>query len=146
MNITSPAFNHNQQIPAKYTCDGEDVNPELIFGEVPAGAKSLVLIVDDPDAPAKTWVHWVVFNIKPEVKSVGENTVPQGWLEGVTDFGQEGWGGPCPPAGVHRYFFKLYALDMELDLESGATKAEVETTMAGHILAQAELVGVYERS
>ena len=146
MKITSSAFEHNAKIPSKYTCDGENVNPPLQFLEVPENAKSLVLIVDDPDAPSKAWVHWVVYNINPQTTEVKENSVPDGGIEGMTDFGRPGYGGPCPPSGTHRYFFKLYALHSVLDLPQNATKQMVEQKMQGHIIDKTELVGLYSRS
>jgi len=148
MEITTPAFEHNGEIPSKYTCDAEDLNPELQISGVPESTDSLVLIVDDPDAPAKTWVHWVVFNIDPSTETIKENSAPSGAVEGTTDFGRTGWGGPCPPppTGEHRYFFKLYALDTTLDLDSSATKTDVEQAMADHVLDSASLIGLYSRS
>ena len=146
MIITSPAFSHNGQVPLKYTCDGEDINPPLTISGVPANAKSLVLIVDDPDAPRGTWVHWTVWNIKPDTTSIGENSLPMGAVEGTTDFGRTGYGGPCPPSGTHRYFFKIYALDTLINLSSSARKADIEKVMEGHILDQTELIGLYKRS
>lgn len=145
MKITSSAFTHNSKIPAKYTCDGENINPPLKFVDVPNNTKSLVLIVDDPDAPSKTWLHWVVYNISPDVTEVEENSVPEDGIEGVTDFGKPGYGGPCPPSGTHRYFFKLYALDTILDLPQNATKQMVEEKMDEHIIEEAELIGLYSR-
>ncbi|OGH29433.1 MAG: phosphatidylethanolamine-binding protein [Candidatus Levybacteria bacterium RIFCSPHIGHO2_12_FULL_37_9] len=146
MKILSSAFNHNKRIPAKYTCDGENISPPLQFLEVPESAKSLVLIVDDPDAPSKTWVHWVVFNINPQTAEVKENSVPQSGIEGMTDFGKPGYGGACPPSGTHRYFFKLYALDTILDLPQSATKQMVEEKMQRNIIDRAELIGLYSRT
>lgn len=145
MKITSPAFEHNQEVPSKYTCDGENVNPPLQFSDVPSEAKSLVLIVDDPDAPSRVWVHWIVFNIDPKTLEIRENSIPQGAVSGVTDFGKPGWGGPCPPNGTHRYFFKLYALDTQLSLDATADKKSVEHAMENHIITQAELIGLYKR-
>lgn len=145
MKIESTVFKNNQQIPSKYTCDGENTNPPLEFSDVPEKAKSLVLIMDDPDAPRGTFVHWVVFNIDPQTKDVAEGKVPDNGAEGVTSFGKQGYGGPCPPSGTHRYFFKLYALDEKLNLNRSAGKKEVESAMVGHILAQAELIGLYQR-
>lgn len=144
MEITSNAFEHNQGIPSKYTCDGENISPPLRFSEVPEDTKSLALIVDDPDAPSGDFVHWVVFNMPAGTAGIGENSSPAG-VQGTTDFGGTGWGGPCPPSGSHRYYFKLFALDTELDIDSSATKAELETAMTGHILDRAELVGLYQR-
>ncbi len=145
MKIISSAFQHNQSIPSKYTCDGENVNPPLSFSDIPENAKSLVLIVDDPDAPTGTFVHWTVFNISPSVQNVNEHSVPQGGVEGMTDFGKPGYGGACPPTGTHRYFFKLYALDAILNLSSTADKKAIEQAMQGRILASAELIGLYKR-
>lgn len=153
MTITSSAFKHNEPIPPKYTCDGEDVNPPLVFGDVPSGAKSLALIMDDPDAlrgilrpgSGQAWVHWKVWNIAPEVTEIKENSVPKGAVESTTNFGDTSYGGPCPPSGTHRYFFKLYALDTTIDLSPIATKPELEAAISGHILAQAELIGLYKR-
>ena len=147
MKLKSSVFENNGKIPSEYTCDSENVNPPLIISEVPDNAKSLVLIMDDPDAlkPAgKVWDHWIVFNIPVETKEVLENTEPEG-VQGMTSFGKTGYGGPCPPDAEHRYFFKLYALDTELDLPHGSEKKEVETAMQEHIIEQTELVGKYER-
>ncbi len=146
MKIVSSAFNHNLKIPSKYTCDGENVNPPLEFSDIPNGAKSLVLIFDDPDAPSKTWVHWVVYNINPQTSEIKGNSVPERGIEGMTDFGKPGYGGPCPPSGTHRYFFKLYALHTALDLPQTATKQMVEDKMQGHIIDKAELIGLYSRN
>ena len=145
MKITSIAFENQQKIPAKYTCTGENVNPPLQFLDVPQKAKSLVLIVDDPDAPMQgAWVHWVVFNIDPTVTSLSEDKKPDG-VEGTTSFGQASYGGPCPPSGTHRYFFKLYALDSMLDLTALADKKAVEEAMDGHILEKTELIGLFSK-
>lgn len=145
MQLTSPAFGHNQSIPPAYTCDADDVNPPLETSGVPQAAQSLVLIVDDPDAPRGDWVHWTIWNIRPDVKEIGENSVPAGGVEGLTDFGRTGWGGPCPPSGEHRYQFKLYALDTTLNLDQSAKKADVERAMQNHVLDQTVLVGLYRR-
>lgn len=150
MNIESIAFAYNGKIPAKYTCDGENVNPPLVWSSAPENTKSLALIMDDPDVPKHIradglWVHWTLWNITSETRNIAENSVPQGVVQGMTTFGHSGYGGPCPPDREHRYFFKLYALDTMLSLPSSATKDELERTMQGHILAQAELVGVYNR-
>ena len=145
MKIISSVFQNNTKIAYKYTCDGENVSPPLEFIDVANNAKSLVLIVDDPDAPSKTWVHWVVYNIDPKTREILENSVPKGAVLGITDFGKPGYGGPCPPSGVHRYFFKLYALDSILDLPQNPTKQMVEEKMQDHILDQAELIGFYGR-
>ena len=143
MKLTSPAFEHNQMIPKKFTCQGNDVNPELNIAGIPAEAKSLVLIVDDPDAPIGTWVHWVVFNIPSATTKIKENSIPG--MQGYNDFGRNNYGGPCPPSGTHRYFFKLYALDTELDLKEGIKKQELEKAMEGHILVKTELIGLYKK-
>ncbi|MDH3237634.1 MAG: YbhB/YbcL family Raf kinase inhibitor-like protein [Deltaproteobacteria bacterium] len=145
LSITSPAFPHNGMIPIKYTCDGADVSPPLAIGSVPENTNSLALIVDDPDAPMGTWVHWVVWNIAADTREIPENTVPPGALQGTNDFGKQKYGGPCPPSGRHRYFFKLYALNAPLALKAGATKAQVEEAVSGHLLGKAELVGLYRR-
>jgi Raf kinase inhibitor-like YbhB/YbcL family protein len=145
ISISSPAFDNDSDIPVKYTCDGEDVNPELIFEGVPADAASLVLIVDDPDAPGGTWVHWTVWNIDPATASIAEDSVPAGSVEGNTDFGVPGYGGPCPPSGTHRYFFKLFALDTTLDLDTASSASDIEAAMEGHVVASAELIGLYSR-
>ena len=143
MRVTSPEFEHGTSIPKKCTCEGVDVNPALIIEDVPAEAKSLVLIVDDPDAPRGTWVHWVVYNI-PVVARIEEDSVPG--EQGLNDFGEIGYGGPSPPSGTqHRYFFKLYALDTELALGGRVNKSAVEAAMEGHIVDKAELIGVYKR-
>lgn len=146
MRITSKSFNDNSFIPKKYTCDGEDINPPLEFHEVPENTKTLALIVDDPDAPMGTWVHWIVYNINPECRLVEENSVPSGGILGLNDFGKLNYGGPCPPSGTHRYFFKLYALDCELELKGRVTKKDLERAMEGHIIAKAELIGLYKRN
>jgi Raf kinase inhibitor-like YbhB/YbcL family protein len=156
MTIASRAFSHNTRIPAKYTCDGENVNPPLTFSGVPKEAKSLALIVDDPDAPSKTWVHWVLYNISPNITFIEENSRPSNSQEGLTDFGKPGYGGPCPPpvssarggkSGVHRYFFKLYALDVKLeDMPEFTDKDMLEEAMEGHVIATAQLIGLYSRS
>ncbi len=144
LKLTSPAFGDNGMIPAKYTCDGDDINPELLVEGIPKEAKSLVLIMDDPDAPVGTWDHWIVFNI-PLVSKIEENSVPSGAVQGTNSFRKLDYGGPCPPSGTHRYMFKLYALDATLDLAEGANKADVENAMEGRILAQTKLIGLYKR-
>jgi len=145
MKITSPAFVTNGYIPARFTCDGTDINPPLEIAHVSAEAKSLALIVDDPDAPVGMWVHWVVWNIDPATREIAEDTVPNGASQGKNDWKRNGFGGPCPPSGVHRYFFKLYALDTKLNLGAGTTKRDLEKAMQGHILAKAEMIGLYKR-
>ena len=153
MTLTSPAFKPNGQIPSKYTCEGDDISPPVAWNGVPEGTKSLVLIIDDPDAPdpkapQRVWVHWVVYNIPPDAKSLPENTsktgLAQGTVIGLNDFKKTAYGGPCPPIGRHRYFHKLYALDSTLDLK-GATKSQVEQAMKGHVLGNAELIGTYQK-
>lgn len=143
--LKSSAFEHNSSIPSRYTCDGEDVNPPLEISDVPEGTQSFALIVDDPDAPIGTFTHWLLWNIPLDITKIDEDSVPEGAVEGENDFGRVGWGGPCPPTGTHRYFFKMYALDTKLELERGATKAKLEKAMEGHILGKAELLGRYTR-
>lgn len=143
MKLTSPAFEHNQLMPRKFTCDGEDISPALEIRDIPAKAQSLALIVDDPDAPMGTWVHWVVYDI-PVVSRIEENSIPG--KQGNNNFGRKDYGGPCPPSGTHRYFFKLYALDKKLEAGEGLDKQELEKAMQGHILGNAELMGLYKRT
>lgn len=145
MIIKSKAFENNEKIPAKYTCDGENINPPLEIEGMPQEAQSLVLISDDPDAPAGTWVHWLVWNIDPTTKKIEENSVPSGASEGITSFGRPGYGGPCPPSGTHHYYFKVYALDSKLDLSPAGNIDDLERAMDGHILDKAEIVGLYSR-
>ncbi len=145
MKIKSSAFENNQTIPSKYTCDGENTSPPLSIAEVPKNTQSLVLIVDDPDAPAGTWVHWTIWNIDPKTKEIPEGSVPSGGGEGITSFGNTGYGGPCPLSGTHRYFFKIYALDIKLELSPDATSSKIEEEINGHILAKDELIGFYSR-
>jgi len=137
MRIISSDFSNEQFIPSKFTCDGEDVPPHIAFEDVPEGTKSLALIMDDPDAPS-TFVHWVVWNIPPS------QNIDEG-VQGITDYGRIGYGGPCPPSGVHRYFFKAYALSEKLDLEEGSDKEELLAAMENYILAKAELMGKYQK-
>ena len=146
MKIASPVFQNNESIPAKFTCDGENINPPLEIKDVPENAKSLALIMDDPDAPAAGgFVHWVVFSIDPAIKEIRENSAPQNAIEGTNSAGRAGYTSPCPPSGTHRYFFKLYALDATLALDSSATREDVKKAIEGHILDQATLVGLYQR-
>jgi Raf kinase inhibitor-like YbhB/YbcL family protein len=150
IKVTSPAFEEGGMIPSKYTCDGEDISPPLQWEGVPEGTKSIALISDDPDAPMGTWVHWVLYNLPAETNELEENnppdeTLPNGARQGVSDFGRTGYGGPCPPSGTHRYFFKIYALDTELDLAAGASKRQLLKAMEGHILDHGELIGKYKR-
>jgi Raf kinase inhibitor-like YbhB/YbcL family protein len=144
--LFSPAFGHQQQIPRKYTCDGDDVSPWLRMEQVPPETRSLALIVDDPDAPRGTWVHWVLWNIDPVVRDIKEGTMPAGAIAGMNDFRKSGYGGPCPPSGTHRYCFKLYALDTVIALGTGSSKEDLETAMKGHILGQAEMIGLHSRT
>jgi Raf kinase inhibitor-like YbhB/YbcL family protein len=155
LSIQSKNFRQNEMIPARYTCDGRDISPPLAWSGIPDEAKSLALIVDDPDAPdpaapKMTWVHWVLYNIPVWAQGLEENiaaaSLPAGTKEGINDWGRKGYGGPCPPIGKHRYFFKLYALDTVLADLQKATKVEVEQAFKGRILAKAQLVGTYERS
>jgi hypothetical protein len=145
MNITSPAFTHNESLPGKYTCDSEGINPPLKISGVPQNAKSLVLILDDPDAPAGTYTHWTVWNIDPKTEEIQENSVPKGAIEGITSSGETGYRPPCPPSGAHRYTFKLYALDTTLDLDSSAKVQDIESAMKDRILESSELIGIYSR-
>jgi Raf kinase inhibitor-like YbhB/YbcL family protein len=146
MKISSPAFKNNEDLPSKYTCDGENVNPSLEFGEIPEGAKSLALIVDDPDATNGDWTHWLLWNMSQQRLSIAENSAPKEATQGITDFGNRGYGGPCPPSGKHRYFFKLFALDEELKISSFSTKKDLLEAMNSHIIGQAEMVGMYEKN
>ena len=150
IKVTSSAFAEGALIPAKYTCDGEDISPPLQWDSVHDGTKTIALISDDPDAPMGTWVHWVLFNLPAETRELQENippveTLPNGAKQGKSDFGRIGYGGPCPPSGTHRYFFKIYVLDTEIDLPAGAKKAQLVKAMEGHILAQGQLIGKYKR-
>lgn len=147
MKLTSPTFSHNKAIPAKYTCDGENISPALQWSDVPSGTNSFALIVDDPDAPAKVWVHWILFNIPDTTKALFENTDQGPFIQGATDFnGKQGYGGPCPPSGTHHYHFTLYALDTLLDLPAGTTKEALLNAMQGHILEKTTLIGAYQRT
>lgn len=143
MKINSPDFKNNELIPKKFTCDGEDVSPGLVIESIPQQAKSLALVVDDPDAPMGTWVHWVVYDM-PLSSRIEQNSIPG--KQGINDFGRRNYGGPCPPSGTHRYFFKVYALDAMLNLKEGLSKKELECFLQGHILEKAELVGLYKRA
>jgi Raf kinase inhibitor-like YbhB/YbcL family protein len=148
--VESSVFGHNHRIPSKYTCDGLNISPPIAWKNIPEGTKSIVLIADDPDAPAGIWVHWVCYDLPPPVVALPEgvqaaDTLAQGGKQGRTDFGNVGYGGPCPPSGTHRYFFKVYALDCMLGLSPGKTKQEIERAMKGHILGQGELIGTYSR-
>lgn len=151
LEVRSGAFKEGEDIPRRYTCDGEDISPALTWSGIPENARSLALICDDPDAPMGTWVHWVIFGIPPGMDSLpeavpAEKEVLEGARQGITDFRRIGYGGPCPPKGApHRYFFKLYALDTELTLDAGTTKKELLAAMEGHILARGQLMGKYKR-
>jgi Raf kinase inhibitor-like YbhB/YbcL family protein len=150
MNLTSTAFSYGEFIPAKYSCNGEDVSPSLSWDEPPAGTRSFALIMDDPDAPVGTWVHWVLFNLPASARGLFEGmpadlTFTDGSVQGITSARSHGYHGPCPPSGTHRYFFKLYALDTTLSLTFAADKKEVLAAMDGHILAQAELMGKFSK-
>ena len=150
IKVTSSAFEEDGMIGAKYTCDGEDISPPLKWEGVPDGTKSIALISDDPDAPMGTWVHWVLFNLPADTRELAENVpadevLASGAKQGTTDFGKIGYGGPCPPSGTHRYFFKIYALDTELGLAAGARKADLLKAMEGHILGEGKLMGKYKR-
>ncbi len=150
MKLRSSAFEEGGAIPERFTCTGDDISPPLSWSEVPKETKSLVLIVDDPDAPGDTWVHWVMYGLSPNANKLDEQVPPEeeagGARQGLNDFGNIGYGGPCPPPGpAHRYFFKLYAVDTDMQLPAGATKAEVLRSIEGHILEEAELVGRFGR-
>ncbi len=150
IKITSPAFEEGGMIPEVYTCDGIDISPPLKWSSVPQGTKTLALICDDPDAPVGTWVHWVIYNIPGDICELPENIPPEqeikkGGIQGMNDSRKIGYGGPCPPGGTHRYFFKIYALDTEVDLQPGATKSQLLNAMEGHILAKGQLMGTYSR-
>ncbi len=144
MALTSPAFNDGESIPVKYTCDGEDISPGLNWFGEPEDTVSLALIMDDPDAPSGTWVHWVLYNLPRDLPGLREGMTGVA-LDGTNSWNRTGYGGPCPPSGTHRYFFKVYALDDKLDLDPGADKESLLSAMEGHILGQAELMGTYSR-
>ena len=150
IKISSRAFQEGGMIPRRYACDGEDISPPLAWTGIPEGAKTIALIGDDPDAPIGTWVHWVLFNLPADVKELAEAVPPDkelssGAKQGKNDFRRIGYGGPCPPGGTHRYFFKLYALDSVLDLAAGVSKADLLKAMQGHVLAEGQLMGKYKR-
>jgi len=144
MKITSSAFQEGGNIPSKFSCDGGNTSPPLQISNVPPEAKSLVLIVDDPDAPSGLFTHWAVWNISPQTSTVAEGSTPKG-VQGTNDFGRSGYGGPCPPSGMHRYYFKIFALDRELDLPFGAKRSQLDAALKGHAIAQGELMGRYSR-
>ena len=143
MHITSTAFEHQGRIPAKYTCNGKNINPPLQIEDIPNGTQSIAIIVDDPDAPGKTFQHWLIWDIEP-TNEISENSAPG--TEGKTDFGKSEYGGPCPPSGTHRYFFRVYALGTTLGLPKGSSRSDLDKAMKGHILAEAELIGLYSQS
>ncbi|MGK9476875.1 YbhB/YbcL family Raf kinase inhibitor-like protein [Melioribacter sp. OK-6-Me] len=148
--INSPAFEHEGMIPVRYTCDGENISPPLKWNNIPEGTKSFALINDDPDAPAGDWVHWVLYNIPPEIDHLSEGAsnkkqIPQNSIEGLNDWGINSYGGPCPPSGIHRYYFKLYALNTSLPADNKMTKKKLLGLMKGHILGEAVLMGKYQR-
>ena len=150
LEIKSPAFENNGIIPKQYSCDGINISPPLSWSNIPEGAKSLALILDDPDAPTGTWVHWIIYNMPPASKGLQEGVIPIQEMahetkQGINDFKKIGYGGPCPPSGTHRYLFKLYALDTKLTLKSGATKKQLENAIKGHIILQGELIGKYKK-
>lgn len=150
MDLKSTAFSEGGMIPAHYTCDGRDVSPPLTWAKAPSGTKSFAIICDDPDAPGGTWVHWVYYDIPSTTTGLAENITksadpPSGGKQGINDFGKAGYGGPCPPGGTHRYFFRLYALDAVLGLPAGTGKQKLLKVMEGHVLGQAQLMGKYKR-
>lgn len=146
MKISSSAFDHNTDIPREFTCQGDNISPPLAIDQLPAGTRSLVLIVDDPDAPGGNWDHWLVWNIDPAVAAIEKNSVPPGAVQGQNGRGRNDYGGPCPPQGKHRYYFKLHALSERLDLPAGSKKQDLLNAMEGKILEQATLIGLYQKS
>jgi Raf kinase inhibitor-like YbhB/YbcL family protein len=150
IQITSPVFEDGGEIPEKYTCDDLDVSPPLEWIDVPENTKTIAIVCDDPDAPMKTWIHWIIFNIPGDVTELPENVPPEKELEngakqGMNDFHKVGYGGPCPPSGTHRYFFKIYALDITLDLPAGVSKSHLMIAMEGHVISESHLMGTYTR-
>jgi len=145
LKITSPVFDHEGIIPKKYTCQGDDVNPELVIEGIPEETKSLVLIMDDPDAPVGTWDHWVVWNLDPSISKIEGDSIPKGGVVGKNSWECNNYGGPCPPSGTHRYYFKLYAIDTQLALEEKSNKKTVENAMKGHVIEQAVLMGKFKK-
>jgi Raf kinase inhibitor-like YbhB/YbcL family protein len=150
IRITSPAFEDGGEIPRKYTCDDLDMSPPIEWTDVPEGTKTIAIVCDDPDAPMNTWIHWVIFNIPGDETRLPENVPPEkelanGAKQGMNDFHKVGYGGPCPPSGMHRYFFKIYALDTALDLPAGISKSHLMIAMEGHVLSQSHLMGTYSR-
>ena len=145
LTLTSPAFAPGGEIPARYTCEGDDASPALEWSGVPASAAGLALIVDDPDAPVGLFTHWLMWNIDPKTTEIAENSVPKGAVQGTNDFPGNGYDGPQPPSGTHRYYFKVFALDRTLDLKSGAKRREIDAAMRGHVIAQGQLMGRYSK-
>jgi Raf kinase inhibitor-like YbhB/YbcL family protein len=145
VNITSQAFGHKQPVPSRYTCDDANTNPPLSFSGHPGNTGSLALIMSDPDAPSGTFTHWVLYNMPASTGGIGEGSVPPGSLQGVNSAGHMRYDGPCPPSGTHRYIFRLYALDMPLQISGGASRQTLESAMKGHILSRAELIGTYQK-
>lgn len=149
--LTSSAFNEGQMIPSQYTCDGSNISPPLSWSSTPDGTKTWALVCDDPDAPAKTWVHWVIYNIDASITQLREHlpttdTLQNGAYQGLNDFGHYGYGGPCPPSGTHHYRFTLYAVDAKLDLKPGASKTQLLKALDGHIITETKLIGLYKRN
>lgn len=142
LKVTSPVFKNNDYIPSKYTCDGEDINPPIDIKDITENTESLVLIVDDPDAPIGTWDHWIVWNIPP-IPKIEEDSIPG--VQGINDFKRQDYGGPCPPHGTHRYFFKVYALNTKLNLNPNSRKKNIENAMKDHILSKGQIIGLYQR-
>ncbi|MBU0612014.1 YbhB/YbcL family Raf kinase inhibitor-like protein [Patescibacteria group bacterium] len=145
MQMESPSFKYGEEIPSKFTCDGEGVNPSLVLKNVPKEAKSLALVVYDPDAPSGTWIHWLVWNISPETSDINENSIPAGAVVGENSWPRNSYGGPCPPDGSHRYFFKIYALNTTLNIPENSKFQDLENSIKDHVLAEAELMGRYKR-
>ncbi|MBN1924128.1 MAG: YbhB/YbcL family Raf kinase inhibitor-like protein [Nanoarchaeota archaeon] len=145
MQISSPAFQHNGTIPVKYTCQGDNINPEIIITNVPEDTVTLVLIIDDPDAPMGVWDHWVLYNIPKNTSKINENSMPAGALQAKNSWGKKEYGGPCPPNGTHRYYFKIYALNTRLNLSDEADKEELEQMMSVHVIAQSYLMAKYSK-
>ncbi len=146
LKLSSPALENGGKIPKKYTCDGANVNPPLTIGNVPSNTKSLALVFDDIDAPRGTYVHWILWNLPPDVKEIKEDSVPEGVVQGMNDFKKPNYGGPCPPKRAHRYVFRIYALDTHLNLNPKGTKKDLEKVMEGHIISRAQLTGLYQRN
>jgi len=145
LTVSSPGFSQGEAIPARHTCDGNDTSPAIVIDGVPPATRSLALVMDDPDAPMGTWVHWVVWNIPPQTREIPEHSLPPQASQGKNDWHRNTYGGPCPPSGTHRYFFRAYALDTVLKLGNSTTKADLERAMQGHVLAKGELMGTYRR-